>query len=157
MPDIYGLVRTNLVIKLEFKIVSSRFCMYWRHQYFEFGEKKISLCKCDTVDEIVCFVDQDSILFFQKVRFSHVMGNEKVRQNIGFFMKKRNGKVFFKGVTRHEEILPGRDTKKNSLFVDLWLEMALQITWNDVKAPKKCENNASWSRFCVKICLKCYF
>ena len=33
----------------------------------------------------VCFVDQDSILFLRKVRFSHVMGNEKVRKNIGFF------------------------------------------------------------------------
>ena len=57
---------------------------------------------------------------------------------------------FFWGVIRHKGNLPGRNTKKKSFLIDFWLEMTLQITWNDVKAPKKCENNASWSRFCVK-------
>ena len=64
---------------------------------------------------------------------------------------------FFWGVTRSEENLPGRNTKKKSLLMDFWLEMTLQVTWNDVKAPKKCENNAWWSKFYVKICEMCYF
>ena len=47
--------------------------------------------------------------------------------------------------------------RKSHFLIDFWLEMTLQITWNDVKAPKKCENNASWSSICVKICEICYF
>ena len=50
----------------------------------------------------------------------------------------------FCGVTLHEENLPGRNMKKKSLLIDFWLKMTQQITWNDVKVPKKCENNASW-------------
>ena len=36
----------------------------------------------------LCCVDQDSILFLRKVRFSHVMGNEKVRKMWIFHEKK---------------------------------------------------------------------
>ena len=31
------------------------------------------------------------------------------------------------------------------------------IIWHDIMTSKKCENDASWSRFCVKICEICYF
>ena len=77
--------------------------------------------------------------------------------NDRFEVQSKIRKSFF--ITRHKENLPGPgwNTKKKSLFIDFWLEMTLQITWEGVKAPKKCENNASWSSFCAKLCEICYF
>ena len=46
---------------------------------------------------VLCW--SDSVLFLGKVRFSHVMGNEKVR-NICFFTKQRNMAIFYRAV-RH--------------------------------------------------------
>ena len=42
-------------------------------------------------------------------------------------------------------------------FLLLLVKKHLKSIWHGVKASKKCENNASWSQFCVKICVICYF
>ena len=69
---------------------------------------------------------------------------------------QKTGKVFW-GVTRHVENLPDRHTEKKSPFLVFGPKRSLQIMWHGVMTYKKCENDASWSRFCVKICEMCYF
>ena len=49
------------------------------------------------------------------------------------------------------------DGEKVTFFVVFGPKRSLQSIWHDVMASKKCENDASWSRFCVKVREICYF
>ena len=91
---------------------------------------------------------------------------QKFAENDFFFQKSISHsradylewKSYFGGVTLYEENLPSRNTEKRSLF-DWFLtrsDPTNHMKWRQ-RPQKKCENNASWSSFCVKICEMCYF
>ena len=58
---------------------------------------------------------------------------------------------------RHVENLADRHMEKSHVLLFLAQKDPAQIIGHDIMAPKKCENEASWSRFCVKIWEICYF
>ena len=64
--------------------------------------------------------------------------------------KLTHGKVFW-GVIRHFENLPGRKSHFLLLFGSKRSPCKSYNNCHDTKASEKCENDASWSRFCVKM------
>ena len=68
---------------------------------------------------------------------------------------------FFGGVTRHEENLPGRNTKKKSLFIDFgskWPYKSPKMTSKHPKSAKitPCDHNFAWnySRYAIFRCFQ---